>query len=335
MRHKFATADGIVEYVDSQVKDLLKGGDEAEILRMVDLLYHSYSLVFSPATDEAKRKDVHRNRMALTEKMGEALGRDINAKAPSSSSLIFLISYPRSGVTLLSNLLTDAGPSIQYTAMKGRIQWFTKAAYPEHSPLVRYVKDHAMRSEYQHDTKLATIRDGRDSMTSLAYMTFQRGRHKFSRVEDLPKFLEWTNKDYEFGSWVDYVRQVKKYFREDEDTLVRYEELVKDDKEFFRVLQRIPELSRVSKKEASTIYKKAGEIKDKIKKSPANKMWGFGEEIKDEDMSLFAEWSKNRGSSSWQSVWTKPAGEVFHEMGGTDLLIEMGYETDQDWWKQL
>ncbi len=336
MKDKFATADDYIAYVAAQIKERpAKGHDVPRLTSLANLLYHSYFLKFSDSLETSETKPLHKERIALTEELGTLLGRDLKKRAVSNSSLIFLISYPRSGVTLLTNLCVMAAPCQQYAAMKGALPWFSKESCPGYSPVVRLVKDHCMRPEYEKDDKLVTIRDGRDSLISLAYMTLQKSVHNFSRKEQLSDFIKWTDSDYRFGSWIDYVRNIKKYMRSEKDILVRYEELVKDHKEFYRVLQGIPEMQHLDEKEASRIYGRAGEIKDRISKSAANKGWGFGRVIKDEDMSLFAEWSKNRGSSSWQSVWTKPAGEVFHEMGGTDLLIEMGYETDQDWWKQL
>ena len=64
----------------------------------------------------------------------------------------------------------------------------------------------------------------------------------------------------------------------------------------------------------------------------ANRSWGLGHEFAPE--SMFYEWSLSRGHSNWTKGWHRAAKQAFHETGATELLIELGYETDADWWKQ-
>jgi hypothetical protein len=61
--------------------------------------------------------------------------------------------------------------------------------------------------------------------------------------------------------------------------------------------------------------------------------WGIVED--DLTGSMFEAWQQSRGKSNWRASFDRAAAKAFHDTGGTEMLIELGYESDPDWWKQI
>ena len=40
------------------------------------------------------------------------------------------------------------------------------------------------------------------------------------------------------------------------------------------------------------------------------------------------------GTIDWRRAFDAPARHRFHDLGGTEMLVRLGYETDEDWWRQ-
>jgi len=49
---------------------------------------------------------------------------------------------------------------------------------------------------------------------------------------------------------------------------------------------------------------------------------------------MFHEWSLNWQGTNCCGAWDAAAKLAFHEAGATELLMELGYETDPDLWWQ-
>src|SRR5262249_27524748 len=45
------------------------------------------------------------------------------------------------------------------------------------------------------------------------------------------------------------------------------------------------------------------------------------------------DWAVGGETIRWQEVFDLRARRAFHELGGTEILLELGYEADQNWWK--
>ena len=61
---------------------------------------------------------------------------------------------------------------------------------------------------------------------------------------------------------------------------------------------------------------------------------GWSEQLKlPEDSYIPQGWSIGGGTIDWRHAFDAPARRAFHELGGTDMLIRLGYETDRDWWR--
>jgi len=63
------------------------------------------------------------------------------------------------------------------------------------------------------------------------------------------------------------------------------------------------------------------------------KWWDWGFTYIPDKNSFFYELNKNRGGSNWEKIFDQKAKAVFHKYGGTEMLLEFGYETDVNWWR--
>ncbi|MEQ1577760.1 MAG: hypothetical protein ABL894_08910 [Hyphomicrobium sp.] len=233
---------------------------------------------------------------------------DALERAESKEPLLFCISYPRSGVTRFIDELSQKTGADVFFALRNEKQrlHFDKRWQPRSYPRTRIVKDHRPHKNYLHDDGYLIVRDGRDCMVSLAWMTRAGGRHQFFRQDELKDFIAWTGTNYAFGSWAAHIRRLLDLRRGGTKTVVRYED-------------------QKSGKSASDLMASTNE--------QTRRAWGFV----DEELtgSMFEAWQKSRGKSNWRQSFDRAAAQAFHDTGATELLLELGYETDSNWWKQV
>lgn len=133
-------------------------------------------------------------------------------RAESMHPIYFCISYPRSGVTRFIDQLRASTGGDFFSALPGvrdRLH-FDKRWQPRAYPRPRIVKDHRPLENYLLDDGFLIVRDGRDTMVSLAWMTYTRGHHTFFKREELKDFIAWTaSRSYRaFGSWATHTRKL-------------------------------------------------------------------------------------------------------------------------------
>jgi hypothetical protein len=256
---------------------------------------------------------------------------DENLPVQSSRPFAFVVSYPRSGNTLIIQQLASALQGQIFAAMEGIMTPFSKLAYPKDYPFPRLVKDHVARLKYRPDKAVIVIRDGRDTMISLAHMTLMRGLHDFKRHDQLADFIKWTAEHYHFRSWANHMRAVRNLLSGPDKLVVRYEEYLSGPQTLIDLVRFIDPENTIPDQFFASIYAERDAIFNNIRSRPAAKEWGLVSAF--EPDSLFYEWSQNRKGSSWRQSWDAEAKKAFHETGATEFLLEYGYETDADWWR--
>lgn len=227
-------------------------------------------------------------------------------RAESLHPIYFCISYPRSGVTRFTHVLKERTGGDIFFASANNLMPFDKRWYPRAYPRIRIVKDHRPLKQYLHDDGYLLVRDGRDCMVSLAWMTRERGQHQFFKKEELADFIRWIETDYGYGSWARHTRRMLALKDGGHKEIVRYEE-------------------KSSKKSIAEHMSNKGE--------ETRRAWGIVED--DLTGSMFEAWQQSRGKSNWRASFDRAAAKAFHDTGGTEMLIELGYETDAEWWKQI
>jgi hypothetical protein len=194
------------------------------------------------------------------------------------------------------------------------------------------VKDHVPRLEYLNDKAVILVRDGRDTMISLAHMTFMQGRHGFSKRGQLSSFIRWLEREYEFFGWAKHMSMVDKLLSGPDKILVRYEDFMAGSCALKKIVKLIDPNHGLSEGQIQMIYDERSKIFDDLgQNSHARVEWGIGQQF-DQD-SLFFDWSRNRQMSHWRNAWDDASKAAFHETGATEFLLKYGYEADAEWWR--
>ncbi len=275
---------------------------------------------------------LHKTLMPVLRDIYELGQNNLYARTESTAPLAYFVSYPRSGNTLATRLTAMATQGQVFSAMRAGLSPFSKRIYPRVYPFARLIKDHEAHRHYINDRCVLIVRDGRDTVASLAFMTLQQDHHSFREKGEIADFIRWTNKSYAFGSWASHAKELLEILKGDEKLLVRYEDLNTEKDCFFRMVDFFDPGNRIPREHLSKLYEQRDTLVDNIRSKPhVNEQWGFGFEF--EPGSMFYEWSRNRKGSSWQQVWDTRAKRAFHETGATESLIELGYETDPEWWR--
>jgi hypothetical protein len=250
--------------------------------------------------------------------------RKLRRAGPTS----YVISYPRSGNTMLVNALSHIFQSDWYSVFPGGGRYFSRELCEPEDTSVLLIKDHVYKGDYFKDRAIYIVRDGRDSMVSLCRFLEVANDWRIAEADHFVDFLTAIAKQYLFGFWSDNVRLAVEAQDAGADILIcRYEDVVQDPREYLRMAKYIAPDHIVASDPselAAHVERQRLEIDDPE--------WGYAADAPHPD--LFAAWSRNRGGSNWRSVFNDRARKVFHELGGTEMLLRFGYETDADWWRQ-
>ena len=283
--------------------------------------------------DDSTHKGLHQKLGPVLRSIHEIGENDVEAPTESSGPLAYFVSYPRSGNTLAMRLVANATLGQILVALRDGGTSFSKRIYPRSYPLPRLIKDHEAHRHYMNDRCVLIVRDGRDTIASLAFMTLQQRGHNFSDRGETADFIRWVSKSYAFGSWANHTKNLMTLLKGPDKLLVRYEDLSANEQTFFDVVDFFDPGNMLPREHLAKLFAERNAVVESIKAAPhVNKEWGFGLEF--EPGSMFYEWSLNRKGSSWREAWDSAAKRAFHETGATEALIEFGYETDPDWWRQ-
>ena len=294
---------------------------------LLGLLHLSYMFL-----DEATGQRLHKKLHPILKRIYQQGQNDLEACTESAAPLAYFVSYPRSGNTLATRLTANATSGQIFSAMSEGYAPFSKRIYPKSYSVPRLIKDHMAHLHYKNDRCVLVVRDGRDTVISLAFMTLQQGEHKFADKTELADFIRWLSGSYAFGDWAAHARNLLELTKSPDKLLVRYEDLIAKTATFIEIVDFFDPGNSLPRAHLSKLFAERDTVVERIKSSPAvNDQWGFGRTF--EPDSMFHVWSLNRRSSSWREAWNAAAKRAFHETGATELLIEFGYETDPDWWR--
>jgi len=320
----------LLNHVKQDLDAQLARGHTDRLEHCVALLHLAYTHM--DVIDVQERAEISREIADALNRCHAAGTNDPHAPIEASVPTPVICSYPRSGNTLSIRLAAQVLQAQILEAMPGSMIPFSKAIYPKAYPYVRLIKDHIARPIYKNDRVAIVVRDGRDTMISLAFMSHKFGSHEFTNRGELAAFIRWLDTDYPFGGWAKFMRDAAVLRQSPDKHVLRYEDLMAGPQPFIDLMQFLDPEHRLSDERLTSAYENRDRIFDSIKSNPnANRSWGIGAAF--EPDSLFYEWSQARKGSSWRQSWDAEAKKAFHETGATDFLIEYGYETDPDWWR--
>lgn len=318
----------LVQQVLLELDAVMEKGDVARLEYLLGLLHLSYMFL-----DEATGQRLHKKLQPVLKRIYQRGKNDLEARTVSSGPLAYFVSYPRSGNTLATRLTARATQGQVFSAMEQGYAPFSKRIYPRSYSLPRLIKDHVAHLHYKNDPCVLVVRDGRDTVISLAFMTMQQGQHSFAGTSEVADFIRWVSRSYIFGDWTTHARNLLELLKGPDKLLVRYEDLVSNDATFIQIVDFFDPGNRLPRAHLSQLFAERGAVVERIKSRPAvNNEWGFGRTF--EHGSMFHAWSLNRQGSSWRETWNAAAKKAFHETGATELLMAFDFETDPDWWRQ-
>lgn len=292
-------------------------------LELYNLRAYGQSLHVKATTEALAQEAMRRIRKIVTRRKLQPY-RD--------GALSYVVSYPRSGNTLAMNIMARLGRVQIFSDVSGAVNYIPAECFPPVYPLERIVKAHAVPVYDERCKYVYLVRDGRDILPSIAYMTLGSGptSHNFTKKHELKDFIDWQGCHYRLGSWVSFTREMLKVAAHDNVLIERYEDLVQSPDSLGRIAAFLG--FRYRPERIQECFDERDSIFETIRQQPqSSKKWGLDGATFEQD-SLYYAWSKNRAGSSWRETMDAEARRRFHEIGATEILIELGYESDPNWY---
>jgi hypothetical protein len=242
----------------------------------------------------------------------------------------YVIGYPRSGNTLLTQFLSFAFGAPNYSVYPGDGRYFSRTFYERAPGHPVFVKDHILRPEYLEEAILSPVRDGRDAMVSLARYLYSGGNNPFVRRGELADFLSYAATQTPYGFWGSHTRALLKAREHGARVrLVRYEEMFGNHRALLALARELAGRAPVPRAEEDGYIAFAARLRPWLARHVE---WSEGIALP-EDSFVPQNWAAGAGTIHWRSAFDAQARRRFHELGGTEMLIELGYETDGNWWR--
>ncbi len=236
---------------------------------------------------------------------------------------IWLVSYPRSGSTLMREYLSILQGRPQLSIYPNDV---VKPSGPRLTGAldgVVIVKSHQLPAD-DGNPMIYLVRDGRNATLSFLYMSFLFGGHQYSRMEDAYagiRFLDRTE-----GSWAAHVRAALAQAERRPLLILHHENLVTEPAETLLRLAAFLDATLtqataevcVEQQRASTTYRTQR---------------GSGYLFEPEPGSLFAVLKQHRQHDYWRLILDARCKRHLHRSGATPFLLRFGYERSSDWWR--
>ena len=233
-----------------------------------------------------------------------------------------LVSYPRSGSTLLRKYLALIQGRPQFSVYDEDI---VRGAPPVLSEALQHafvVKSHQLPAN--DAPMIYLVRDGRNATLSFLYMGFVFGSHGYSSRAELGDAIRTLDKAE--GSWADHVSRALRWGSDTQRLILRYEDLVADPHEAIKGVARFlggsidpTAIDRCIRLEKTSRY---------YVDTP-----GSGYAFKPRSDTIYDAIHRHRKGDYWREIFDAEASQYFHETGGTAFLRQFGYEQSADWWK--
>jgi hypothetical protein len=248
-----------------------------------------------------------------------------------ASPLRYLVGYPRSGNTLLTQFLSFAFAAPNYSVYPGSGWYFSRRFYERAPGHPVFIKDHVLYPEYLDYEILSPVRDGRDATISLARYLYASGASPFVRRGELADFISYAATSLGFGFWGDHTRKLLgAQDRGARIRFVRYEEIFGNYQRLVTLAEELAGGEPVPCLDEGAFRNFREQWQRRLR---LHAEWS--EELAlPEDSFIPRNWSIGGGSIDWQRAFDLPARRRFHELGGTEMLIQLGYETDENWWRR-
>jgi len=242
----------------------------------------------------------------------------------------YVVGYPRSGNTLLLHFLAYTFAEPTYTVYPAAPRYFSRRFHELEPGRAVFVKDHIVRSEYLGEPILSPVRDGRNAFLSLARFLYAEGSSPFVHQGELADFISFVTRQMPYGFWGDHTRALLDARDQGAAVrLIRYEEVAYSHAALLELAREIAgESTALREDEAGFMASREVNMR-RLSHAP---QWAEKIALPD-DSFIPKNWSIGGETSNWERAFDPPARRRFHELGGTESLIRLGYETDENWWR--
>jgi hypothetical protein len=235
----------------------------------------------------------------------------------------YLVSYPRSGNTLVREYLAILQGRPQFSLYDGDVVGTSEAGLTPDLDHVEIIKSHQIPS--LDGPLIYLVRDGRNASLSFLYMAFLFGGHQFSSLSEV--YAGLRHLDESEGSWGSHVAKALALSKTRSLLLARYEDLV-----------RRPELilSRIAAFLGASLSSEV--VGQCIRRQRATSTYASnpysGYTYVPEKNSIYDILKRHRQEDYWRHIFDSRTKRYFHEGGGTAALLHFGYERSRDWWRE-
>lgn len=232
------------------------------------------------------------------------------------------MSYPRSGSTLLRSYLARLQGRPQLSVYSEDIVGGFAPPLSEALGRTLVMKTHQIPRD--DAPMIYLVRDGRNATLSFLYMTFLMGGHKFSELSEVRSAIRFLDEGE--GSWASHLDAALSTSRKRKCLVVRYEDL-RQNPQFA--------IGRIAQFLGADL---SSEIIDAcVRLEQTNQgyfgKWASGYRYRPRRGTIYDALVLNREGDYWRDIFDAEAKRYFHEGGGTQFLLQYGYEQSADWWK--
>ncbi|MEA2783091.1 MAG: sulfotransferase [Rhodospirillaceae bacterium] len=263
-------------------------------------------------TDELKAHRIVRAYLDRVGRVGAAAARRI-----------YLVSYPRSGSTLVRKYLSILQGCPQRSIYHDDVVDAATIALTRALDHVEVIKSH--RLPPGDDDIIYIVRDGRNATLSFLYLSFLSGGHRLTKLSEAWDGIRQL--DEVEGSWGEHVARALGERGRRRILFVRYEDLIRNPHDEMTRIACFMAADLPSEVIASCL--RLASSWDGYSRKPLS-----GYTYEPDPGSIYDLLKRYRGEDYWRHIFDSRCRSHFHERGGTGPLLHFDYERSTDWWKE-
>ncbi len=266
----------------------------------------------------------------------EAASAEPTEKLQIDGLFRYIISYPRSGTTYLQQFLRYAFAAPGYTVYPAGSRYFSRRFYEKAPGHAVFIKDHVLMPDHLTEAVLGagSRRSIFDCLAGAATSLMPKAPMASSSAVNLPiSSPSWRSGGCcLYGFWGGHTNRAARTPGSvaPEFALVRYEEVIGNYAALLALAHELAEGAPIPCEDKAGYDESVASAKRRLGLS---REWSEGVALP-EDSYIPSNWSIGGETIDWRRAFDAPARRRFHELGGTEALIRLGYETDEDWWRQ-
>ena len=246
----------------------------------------------------------------------------VRRRLGANRSRVYLVSYPRSGNTLVRTYFSILQGRPQLSVYDGDVVGSTQAALTRTLDHVEIIKSHQMPTDA--GAMIYLVRDGRNATLSFLYMAFLFGGHQFSELAEVYDGIRQL--DGAEGCWADHVALALQQSKTRKTLFVRYEDLICRPEATLARMAHAADAEIPAEILSECVCRQ--KVPDDYVRNPYN---GYLDEPAKN--SIYDVLRRYRREDYWRRIFDARSKQYFHESGATRWLLHFGYERSADWWK--